>query len=108
MLGHLEKQHPSWREMTTAEFKESIRITTEEELASGIPKDKVPVDYLAPIGPPLHSYLKRPSTSLPGTPSTVRTRSFGKKARPSEGEDIPDERLMLGEHEGKHIPATAK
>ncbi|KAJ8085881.1 hypothetical protein PM082_004700 [Marasmius tenuissimus] len=82
--------------MTTAEFRESIRITKEEELVLGILEDKVPTDYLAPINLPLHPYLKRPSTSIPRSPSTVRTRKSGKKARPSEGEETPDQRLMLG------------
>ncbi|KAJ8087485.1 hypothetical protein PM082_006316 [Marasmius tenuissimus] len=97
ILDHLEQCHPSWRVQTTDEFREGIRITREEELAMNIPADLIPEDYLAPsvcvsatsvIQQPA---LKRPPTSLPGSPTTVRTRKRGKKQCPDSLEESSDQ-----------------
>ncbi|KAL0571323.1 hypothetical protein V5O48_010645 [Marasmius crinis-equi] len=106
ILNHLERCHPSWRAQTSDDFKETIRITKQEELAMSIPEELIPDDYLAPsVCIPAtsvlqHPYLKRPSTSLPGTPTTVRTREKGKRQRsgPEEADDDDaeiDNSLML-------------
>ncbi|KAL0575072.1 hypothetical protein V5O48_006891 [Marasmius crinis-equi] len=95
MIHHLQQTHPTWKEMVTEEFKESIRITKNEEMALGIPEDKIPADYLAQDPSSPHTVLKRRAIYTPGTPNTVRTRERGKKSRSGEEERVPDESLML-------------
>ncbi|KAL0061746.1 hypothetical protein AAF712_011419 [Marasmius tenuissimus] len=112
MLDHLERCHPSWRAQTTDDFKEGIRITKEEELAMNIPEQLIPEDYLALESASIpstctiqQSALKRPPTSLPGTPTAIRTRKRGKKQCSNQSDDdnedcghIDDSLMLTNRH----------
>jgi hypothetical protein len=92
MLRHLSKDHPSWVSQTSDEFKASISISQEEETAMDVPQPQHPdmpsdqLDFLR----------KRPPTSLPGTPQTIRKRTNAKKFHyaPEDDEVVKDSDML--------------